>query len=167
MPAGHGSAAVTLAFYGRTNQHGQEAAASLERQYSHCCHVASGWAVITAVFFDHHEPTDEVLLAAAEHRDLAASFRGGWPELAAALPRIDRDFDGIIADTADRLGRRAAVVTGRVTLAAAHPVPILVASELRHHSPATHSDVARRLGLAQLAPGPPAWELMSRCAGAQ
>jgi hypothetical protein len=118
-----------LAFWGYTNSCGATAALALARQLRACEAALDGRAEITRFFYETPEPINDLMILAVRGAGGPSQRDGGWDQLAAALPCVDRDFDAVICESLDRIGRTSTRVLGRERLVAKHGATILCANE--------------------------------------
>lgn len=125
---------VKVAFYGRTNRRGPEAATDVARQLELCRAVIGEYAQVARVFFDSPEPPPSRLPVSGGG---GLRREGGWDTLAAAMtvPAGHRGFAAVICMTARSMSRRVRLLDAREKFAGHHGVPVLYADELADPEP--------------------------------
>jgi hypothetical protein len=124
---------VKVAFYGRANRRGPQAATEVARQLALCRAVSGAQSEITRVFSDSPEP-------AASRSPVpdggGPPWEGGWDALATAMtaPPATRGFAAVICMAAHSMSRCAQVLAAREAFAERHGVPVLYADELTEPS---------------------------------
>lgn len=142
---------VRVAFYGRTNLVGEQAATEVCRQFRACTAVAGKLGAITQWFYDAPHASGVVSAHMLESDNQLGPPTGGCGELTTAIYRSDREFHVVICAVADRLPRQPRLRHPLLRAVREADMPLVFADELSVTRQSVSNSVAvRRFGIACL-----------------